>query len=122
MSPGRRPSQGSLPAKMSTTPVAAMRSPKTMSSLPMSLTARSWSFEQRALAGDRGGDRLLAVDIGSRGEPSAGRRAHEEADLEEGGVHHLDQRLRLVVGRGRPRPHADPTPLIVLDYGGDEAE
>src|SRR6266540_4395515 len=122
MSPGRRPTQGSRPANMSTTPAAAMRSPQTMSSLPMSLIGESMSFEQRPLAGDRGRDGFLAMDVGSRREPPARRRAHEEADLEEVGLHHLDQRLGLVVDRGGHRLDADRASLVVLDDGVDEAE
>src|SRR5438876_8138901 len=107
---------------MSTTPAAAMRSPQTMSSLPMSLIGGSVSFEEGALAGDRGGDGFLAMDVGSGGEPSAGRRAHEEADLEEVGLHHLDQGLGLVVDGGGDRLDADGASLVVLDDGVDEAE
>src|SRR5439155_437935 len=79
------------------------------------------SLEETALPALRGGRLPLQMQVCLTGHPPTRRRAHDEADLQEIGLHHLRERLGLVVDRGRDGLDADGTPAVVLDDGGQES-
>src|SRR3989442_13173630 len=129
MSPGSRPTQGIRPASASTTPMTAMNRPKKMRSLPTSFMAAASasparcmdglvrtsaappcprSFEQSRLPARRRRRLLAEVQVRVASDPPAGGRADQEGDLQQVGLHELDERLGLVVDGGGDGFHADP--------------
>src|SRR3989442_9351248 len=111
MSPGTRPIHGTRPTSISTMPTTAMTTPTMTRARP---TSDMVSLEEATLPAWRGGRLLLQVQVCLTWHPSARRRSHDEADLQEIGFHQLPERLHLVVYRGRDRFYADPAPAVVL--------
>src|SRR5215475_13448241 len=128
MSPGRRPSHGTRPATISSTPTSAMTMPSTMSIRPTSCMAASFiaaaSFKERSLAGARGtarGRLALQVRVRLASHAAAPRLASDEADLEQVGLHDLRECFRLVVDRGRHRLEAHRPAVVDVHDGLEKA-
>src|SRR2546422_1649373 len=117
MSPGSRPIQGTRPASISTMPTTAMTAPTMTRARP---TSDMVSLEEAALPAWRGGRLPLQMQVCLTCHPSPRRRSHDEADLQEIGLHQLRERLRLVVDRGRDGFDADGASAVVLDDGAQE--
>src|SRR5437899_10882048 len=118
MSPGSRPIHGTRPASISTMPTTAMTTPTMTRARPTSDMA---SLEETTLPAFSGGRLPLQMHVCLTCHPPARRRAHDEADLQEIGLHHLRERLGLVVDRGRDGLDADGAPAVVLDDGDQES-
>src|SRR3989442_13992007 len=118
MSPGSRPIHGTRPASISTMPAPGVTAPTMTRARP---TPDRASLEETALPALRGGRLPLQMQVCLTGHPPTRRRAHDEADLQEIGLHHLRERLGLVVDRGRDGLDAVRTPAVVLDEGGQES-
>src|SRR3972149_1406771 len=106
MSPGSRPIHGTFPERVPATsriaPRTIMTTPKPTRIFPSSHTHPPLPRLRRAPRLAAGGRRQGAARMGvgdRRGLAPVGA-AHEEADLQEEGLHHLRQRLRLVVAGG----------------------
>src|SRR5262245_40812662 len=118
MPPGSRPIHGTRPASISTMPTSAMTAPTMTRARPTSGMA---SLEETALPALSDGRLPLQMQVCFTSHPPARRRAHDEADLQEIGLHYLRERLGLVVDRGRDGLDADGAPAVVLDDGGQES-
>src|SRR3990170_7585548 len=128
MSPGSRPIHGTFPDKFPSSrnipPRIIMTTPKPMSNFPsppssgMPPHPLQW---QLPLPPRRRGSRIAQVGVGPRGGPPAVGAPHDEADLQEIGLHHLDQRLRLVVDGGGHRLDPYRPAVVLLDNGLEEA-
>src|SRR5438093_7037485 len=94
--------------------------PKPIRILPRS--AISTDLErQLSLRPGSGGSAGTEMRIGGRGHLPTGGRANHEADLEEKGLDHLGQRLRLVIDGGGDGFESHRTTTVLLDDGGKEA-
>src|ERR687891_1843210 len=118
MSPGSRPSHGMRPTSTSSTPTAAIASPSTMSALP---TLTRTSFEEAHLAGRARGRLLAEMPVRVARHAAAGRRALDEADLQQVRLHHLDERVAIVVDRRGHRLDPDGATPVVVDDRQKEA-
>src|SRR6476661_197772 len=126
MSPGNRPSHGTFPARFPATsrisPRHTIRAPNPRSIFPRSRIAVPAQLErQLPLPARCGGHRVPEVSVGGRGGAATGGAAHHEADLEQEGLDHLGERLRLVVDGGRDGLQAHRATLVLLDDRGEEA-
>src|SRR5712692_9302382 len=119
MSPGRRPSQGTRPTSIRTSPVRTMSTPSTTSSRPRSPIRAS--LEQSHLTRRARGRLLTEVRVRVARRAPARGGALDEADLQQVRLHHLGQRLAVVVDRGGNRLEADRSAGVVLDDGGEKA-
>src|SRR5215475_14046084 len=99
MSPGRRPSQGIFPPRVSSTPTSTISPPNRISALPSSVIAML-SSEQLALGPtSRSGNAEVPIGL-QRRHPSSGS-ALEISFLEQVGfVHILDRALLFADGGG----------------------
>src|SRR3989475_12340177 len=117
MSRGSRRIHGTRPASISTMPITAMTAPTMTRARPTSDMA---SLEETTLPAFSGARLPLQMQVCLTCHPPARRRAHDEADLQEIGLHHLRERLALVVDRGRDGLDADGAPAVVLDDGDQD--
>src|SRR5438046_7882820 len=111
MSPGSRPIHGTRPASISTMPTTAMTAPTMTRARPTSDMA---SLEETTLPALRGGRLPLQMQVCFTCHPPARRRAHDEADIQAIGLHHLSERLGIIVDRSRDSLDAVTTPAVVL--------
>src|SRR3989304_6328753 len=128
MSPGSRPIHGTFPDKFPSSrnipPIISMTTPKPMSNFPSPPSSGipphplQWQLPPPPR---RRGGREAPVGGGPRGAPPAVGAPHDEADLQQIGLHHLDQRLRLVVDGGGHRLDPHRPPAVLLDDRGEEA-
>src|SRR5437762_7748271 len=119
MSPGRRPSQGTRPTSIRTSPTRTMSPPRTTSSRPRSPMRAS--LEEAHLTRRARGRLLTEVRVRVARRAPARRGSLDEADLQQVRLHHLGQRLAVVVDRGSNRLETDRSAGIVLDDGGKKA-
>src|SRR3972149_3781885 len=128
MSPGSRPIHGTFPDKFPSSrnipPRTIMPTPNPMRNFPSPPSSGipppplQW---QLPLPSRRHGSRIAQVGVGPRGGPPAVGAPHDETDLQEVGLHHLDQRLPLVVDGGGHRRDPHPPAVVLLDNGLEEA-
>src|SRR5438093_13635579 len=116
MSPGRRPSQGTRPATVSSAPTITTTIPSTINVRPRSFTVASSLKRERPLGRGRCGGRPLAEVRVRRGHRApAARLAGDEADLQQVGLDDLRQRLRVVVDGRRDGLEPDRATAVHLE-------
>src|SRR5215831_15131017 len=130
MSPGSRPIHGTFPRKLPashraapritmTTPTPRRILPRPVMRPPPESAARS--ERKLALPGGGRGASDAEMRVGGGGGPAPGGRAHEETDLQEERLDHLDERLRLVIDGGGDRLQPGRAAAVLLDERGQEA-
>src|SRR5260370_28674456 len=82
--------------------------------------ARPRLERELSLAARRRGNRVPQVRVGRGGGLAPARAPHHVADLEQEGLHHLGERLRLVVDGGRDGLETHRSALVLLDDRGEE--